>query len=333
MDCTHRGWQNVILAGHADLPGTESLPMTRLPALALTLALLTACAAPAPRQSALPAPAAPASAENFELDNLNGVVWARTAAEAEALHRQSYAMARRALEMALADPSWTAATEQSGDFSRLPPAVIVDVDETVLDTSDYMVERFRNGRPFDKVDWNRYVQRENATPIPGALDFLKYAASKGVTVFYVSNRSVADAAAGVADEVEPSRRNLAKFGFPNTDSTKTFLFRDKPRGWQEKSPRRAEVAKTHRILMLVGDNLYDFVDIEQADRDKRALAVQKHLAWLGTRWIVIANPMYGSWEQVVAGYDTGAAGRKARLEAVGVPGEVADLIADGGFER
>jgi acid phosphatase len=310
--------------------------MTRLPAIALTLLLLAACAAPAPRPStsaAAAAPATSASGENFELDNLNAVVWARTAAEAEALHRQSYAMARRALDMALADPAWTAATEQTGDFARLPPAVIVDVDETVLDTSDYMVERFRSGKPFDKVDWNRYVQRENATPIPGARDFLSYAASKGVTVFYVSNRSVADAAAGIADEVEPSRRNLAKFGFPNTDSTQTFLFRDKPRGWHEKSPRRAEVAKTHRILMLVGDNLYDFIDIENADRDKRALAVQKHLSWLGTRWIVIANPMYGSWEQVVAGHATGSAGRKARLEAVGVPGAVADRIADGGFER
>jgi acid phosphatase len=314
-------------------PEPELLPMIRLPALVLTLALLAACATPAPRAPApAPAPAAPVAAENYEFDNLGAVVWMRTAAEAEALHRQSYAMARRALDMALADPSWTAATEQSGDYSRLPPAVIVDVDETVLDTSDYMVERFRSGRSFDKADWNRYVQRENATPVPGALDFLRYAASKGVTVYYVSNRSVADAAAGLADEVEPTRRNLAKFGFPNTDSAQTFLFRNKPRGWQEKSPRRAEVAKTHRIVMLVGDNLYDFIDIENADRDKRALAVQKHAAWLGTRWIVMANPSYGSWEQVVAGYATGSAGRKARLEAVGVPGPVADRIAGGGFE-
>lgn len=314
-------------------PEPELLPMIRLPALALTLALLAACATPASRAPApAPAPAAPVAAENYEFDNLNAVVWMRTAAEAEALHRQSYAMARRALDMALADPMWTAATEQTGDFSRLPPAVIVDVDETVLDTSDYMVERFRSGRSFDKADWNRYVQRENATPVPGALDFLRYAASKGVTVYYVSNRSVADAAAGLADEVEPTRRNLAKFGFPNTDSAQTFLFRDKARGWQEKSPRRAEVAKTHRIVMLVGDNLYDFIDIENADRDKRALAVQKHAAWLGTRWIVTANPSYGSWEQVVAGRATGSAGRKARLEAVGVPGPVADRIAGGGFE-
>lgn len=308
--------------------------MTRLPALALILALLIACAAPAPRPPVVAAPKAPAvSAENFELDNLNAVVWLRTAAEAEALHRQSYAIARRALDMALADTSWTAATEQSGDFSHLPPAIIVDVDETVLDTSDYMVERFRNGRSFDKVDWNRYVLRENATPVPGAVDFLKYAASKGVTVFYLSNRSADDVAAGIVDETEPTRRNLAKFGFPDTDSQRTFLFRDKTRGWGEKGPRRAEVAKTHRILMLVGDNLYDFIDIENGDRDKRALALQKHLSWLGTRWIVIANPMYGSWEQVVVGHATGAAGRKARLEAVGVPGDVADCIADGGFER
>lgn len=313
--------------------------MRRARPLVLTAALLlfTACATTREPQPAPQAPSVPEAvarpADNFELDTLNAVVWSRTSAEAEAVYLQAYATGKRALDMALADPGWTAAVEQSGDYARLPPAIIVDVDETVLDTSDYMVERLRNGRPFSKQDWNAYVQRANATPLPGALDFLKYAASKGVTIFYVSNREGVPASPELLDEVEPTRRNLAQYGFPNTADRSTFLFRDASRGWKEKSPRRAHVAKTHRIVMMAGDNLYDFIDIENADREKRDAAVEDRIAWLGTRWLVLPNPMYGSWEALVVGDRSAAEARRAKLESVGVPGASADIIANGGFER
>lgn len=305
--------------------------------LSSTLLLMTACASTrevaAPDQPS-PAPVAvPRAADNFELDALNAVVWSRTSAEAEALYLQAYATGKRALDLALADPTWTAATEQTGDFGKLPPAIIVDVDETVLDTSDYMVDRLRNGRPFSKPDWNAYVQRANATPLPGALDFLRYAASKGVTIFYVSNREGVAASAELLDEVEPTRRNLAQYGFPNSADSSTFLFRDATRGWKEKSPRRAHIAKTHRIVMMAGDNLYDFIDIEDADRPKRDAAVEDRVAWLGTRWIVLPNPMYGSWEALIVGSSSAADARRAKLESVGVPSATADVIANGGFER
>lgn len=305
--------------------------------LSSTLLLMTACAST--REVAAPVPpsqapvAAARVADNFELDALNAVVWSRTSAEAEALYLQAYATGKRALDLALADPTWTAATEQTGDFGKLPPAIIVDVDETVLDTSDYMVDRLRNGRPFSKADWNAYVQRANATPLPGALDFLKYAASKGVTVFYVSNREGVAPSAGLLDEVEPTRRNLAQYGFPNSADNSTFLFRDATRGWKEKSPRRAHIAKTHRIVMMAGDNLYDFIDIDNADRQKRDAAVEDRIGWLGTRWIVLPNPMYGSWEALIIGGSSAADARRAKLESVGVPSATADVIANGGFER
>lgn len=298
--------------------------------------LLGGCAstrAPAPEATAPPPAEAPRAPDNYELDGLMAIVWSRTSAEAEAVYLQAYAGARRALDQALADPAWTAATEQRGDFARLPPAIIVDVDETVLDTSDYMVERLRNGRPFTKADWNGYVQRGVATPLPGALDFLKYAATRGVSVFYVSNREGAATTLGLPDEVEPTRRNLAQFGFPNTADTRNFLFRDAGRGWKEKGPRRAEIAKTHRIVMMAGDNLFDFIDIEQPTREKRDAAVEKHADWLGTRWIVLPNPMYGSWDSVIADGTDGAQARRLRLQSVGLSDASADAIANGGFER
>jgi len=152
-------------------------------------------------------------------------------------------------------------------------------------------------------------------------------------VFYLSNREGAAPAQGLLDEIEPTRRNLANFGFPDTADTRSFLFRDPNRGWKEKGPRRAEVAKTHRILMLAGDNLYDFVDVPTPSREKRDAAVEKHKGWLGTRWIVLPNPMYGSWDSVIAGTSEGADARRLRLQAVGLTPESADTIANGGFER
>ena len=134
-------------------------------------------------------------------------------------------------------------------------------------------------------------------------------------------------------EVEPTRANLAKFGFPNSADRTTLLFRDSARGWKEKGPRRQDVAKTHRIVMMAGDNLYDFIDIENADRQKRDAAIELRVSWLGTRWIVLPNPMYGSWESLVTAGLSGADGRRARLESVGVPAASADAIANGGFER
>ena len=309
-------------------------PMRTFAVSLLVLALAGCASAPTtPVAQSAPTPAAPAARppDNYQLDMLNAVTWSRTSAEAEALYLQAYSAAKRSLDQALADRTWTAATEQVGTaFADLPPAVIVDIDETVLDTSDYMIEQIRSGEPFAKASWNAYVQRENAPPLPGALDFLKYAASKGVTVYYVSNREVA--AGGYADEVEPTRRNLAKLQFPNTADTRTLLFRDAARGWKEKSPRRAEVAKTHRIVMMAGDNLYDFIDVAQATREKRDVAVEDHLAWLGTRWIVLPNPMYGSWESLLVGGEKGAAARRLKLESLGIPGPAADSIAQGGFE-
>ncbi len=316
--------------------------------LCMALALsLGACATSggkdlAQTPAAPPAAAAPAPVENFSLDLVNAVLWGRTSAEAEALYLQAYGIAKRELPAAIKDKSWTAADEQKGDFSQLPTAIIVDVDETVLDTSDYMLHQISSGKAFDKLDWNRYVHKEMATPLPGALDFLKSAASQGVTIFYVSNREVFDVAAEaqkpederLLSEVEPTRRNLAKFGFPNTADTSTFLFRDVKRGWKDKSPRRAEIAKTHRIIMLAGDNLYDFMELPsaQVSRQSRDTLVESHQAWLGTRWIFLPNPMYGSWESLFTAGKSGADARRAKLEAIGLPTATIDRIANGGFE-
>ena len=91
------------------------------------LVALVGCPKPAPVEPVVsPAPPPPPPQ-----DDVLAVTWAQTSAEADAVALTVYHAAAASLDRALADPTWTAAAEQSGDFGRLPPAIVVDVDETV----------------------------------------------------------------------------------------------------------------------------------------------------------------------------------------------------------
>ncbi|MBK9758013.1 MAG: hypothetical protein IPO88_31765 [Nannocystis sp.] len=285
--------------------------MVRLSLLTVLL-LATACEAspapvapaPATPAPATPAPAtptpapeaAPANTRTALHDGLSATAWFQTSAEFEAAALQTYNTATHALDRALADKRWTAALEQDGKFAKLPPAIIVDVDETVLDNSAYQARLIADGAEFDKETWAAWVGEAKATAIPGAREFLTAAAKKGVRVFYVSNRD-----AGV--QAEDTRKNLAALGFPDADDLGTFYFRDDSKGWKQKSPRRREIASKHRVVIVVGDNLFDFVEEDKPARERRAALVTEHSAWWGARWFVVPNPMYGSWDEALIAYD------------------------------
>src|SRR5262249_50682009 len=143
--------------------------------------------------------------------------------------------------------------EQTGAYQSLPPAVILDLDETVLDNSGYQAWMTLRGTTFDPKTWNAYVNTVTSLAVPGALEFARYADAKGVKGFYVSNRR--------AEEGPATRKNRKKPGFPRGEGVDTRLMsRKQPDGGSAKGTRRAFVAKSYRILLNVGDNLGDFVD-------------------------------------------------------------------------
>ena len=63
---------------------------------------------------------------------------------------------------ALADPTWDALPkgERSGDAGKLPPAVIVDVDETVLDNSPFQARLIRDNGDFQRYRMDCMVRAE-----------------------------------------------------------------------------------------------------------------------------------------------------------------------------
>jgi acid phosphatase len=253
----------------------------------LLVALMGCRGAAPPAVAPVPAPVAAQAPSNDAL--LFATLWVQTAAEYRAAALQSFAGATRALDENLGSPSLTAAVEQTGDFGSLPPAVIVDIDETMLDNSPFEARLIEDGGPYTEERWAAWVDERAARAIPGAVDFARHAAARGVTIFYVSNR------AGSAEEA--TRANLRSAGFPIEERFDAVLLKGE-RDWtaSEKSPRRAHVAATHRILLLVGDDLGDFLPGVRTGAPAREALIEPYASWWGTRWFVIPNPMYGSWE-------------------------------------
>ena len=231
-------------------------------------------------------------------DNLNATLWMQSAAEYKGTTQGLYRLAVVMLDKALADKSWTAAVaEQTGAYQDLPPAVILDLDETVLDNSDYQAWMVLNNESFSEKTWGAFVNTVTSRPIPGALEFTKYADAKGVKVFYVSNRT--------SDLEEATRKNMEKYGFPMGGNVDTVLLKKEREEWASsaKGPRRAHVAKDYRVLLQLGDNFGDFIDDYRGSVAERQAVMDSHKDMWGERWIVLPNPSYGSWESAAFGHD------------------------------
>ncbi len=240
-----------------------------------------------------------------ESDLLNATLWTQTSVEFKASAMAAYKLAEVMLDRALADKSWTAALEQGSDYQGKPPAVILDVDETVLDNTEYEAWLIKAKKNYSSKTWMPYVDEAISKPIPGSKEFIDYARSKGVEIFYVSNRK----APGEAG----TRKNLKDFGYYINEKMDTVLLRGEKKEWgSAKSTRRAHVAKDYRVLLLLGDNLGDFVDAKGASLADRDVILSKYKDNWSSKWITIANPMYGSWEGAAFGYKWKASGDEKR---------------------
>lgn len=260
--------------------------------LALAGLILTACTTATP--AAAPA-ATPAEAPcNPALSLVNATAWVQQSAEYRANALQAFAAAQRALDQAVADPHWVGAQEETNDDPSQPPAIILDLDETVLDNTPFEARMIRAGKMYDAAAWKQWTSEGAAPAIPGAPEFLQYAKSLGVRVFYITNRDV--------DEEPGTRKNLERLGYPLEKEVDTLLLKG-THGFDksDKGPRRAYVAASYRVLLLLGDDLNDFTAAHDKSQSERATILEQTRTWWGTRWFIIPNPVYGSWERAVTG--------------------------------
>jgi 5'-nucleotidase (lipoprotein e(P4) family) len=282
--------------------------MSRLaPITVLALLLVSACSTSTPRPEPVRDPAMAATqvapaALPLPDDNLNAVAWTQTAVERDLIYRQAYRAATLELPQALTDPTWEALPKGERKSAVVDPAktaVILDIDETALDNSPYQARLVVNGEHFDEFTWHQWCLEEKAAAVPGALEFARFAASKGVTVFYLSNRA--------SDLSEATLDNLRKLGFPiANDEVFLGLGAIVPgceQNGSDKGCRRELISRNYRVLLQIGDQLGDFVDVIANTPEGRQQAVAPYLDWIGQRWFVLPNPTYGSWEPALFNND------------------------------
>ena len=200
-------------------------------------------------------------------------LWYQKSAEMRALYYQCF----RNAEIALAENlAWADGV--------LPPAVVLDIDETVLDNSPFQGWQVMESKSFNNDDWRRWVELACAAALPGAVEFTRYADSLGVEVFYVSNRTV--------QEMGPTIENMTALGFANADSMHMLLKETS----SSKVERRAKIGNDYDIILLIGDNLADFSGIyEDRGDDLGFAAVEADRELFGSQYIILPNPMYGNW--------------------------------------
>lgn len=210
---------------------------------------------------------------------LLATAWYQQSAEMRACYYQAYNLAKVTLK------------ENKQNYKGPKPiAVVLDIDETVLNNSPFEAKLMVDRQNYSDSAWMAWSAREEAKALPGAADFISYARELGVEVFFISNR--------IEEERERTLKNLAEAGMA-VDSAHLLLY-DLSKKTSCKDERRDAVSANYEIILFVGDNLGDYTSL--FDRRDSSLALQLADSLrddFGRKFIVLPNPMYGEWENAI----------------------------------
>jgi 5'-nucleotidase (lipoprotein e(P4) family) len=207
---------------------------------------------------------------------VNATIWFQRSPEMKALYYQGYNLAKLRL------------AEFAKQKTSKPKAVVVDIDETMLDNSPFEAQQIIESKGFTSESWKAWSDFARAKALPGAVEFSHYCDSLGVAVIYISNRTT--------DEVKSTLKNLDSLGF-SFAKPEYLYFKD---GVSSKKIRRDKVSEKYAIVMLIGDNLNDLSEVfESRGEDWGTSVVEQNKKEFGNRFIVLPNPMYGEWEKNV----------------------------------
>ncbi len=234
-------------------------------------------------------------------DNTDAVIWLQSSTEYAAVTEGIYAAATAALE----------AMAQNASAPTDGMAIVLDVDETVLDNSPYQGQLIFDEANYGRESWDRWVALRAATEVPGVVGFIENAQSLGFHVAFVTNRPcrARPDSADVCPQVEDTRVNLEAVGI-DTSLTTLFLRGERPPEpcrallapgeqatgtWSssDKTSRRACVELDREIVMLFGDQLGDFTEEHGAPGRQTAAGFKEN--W-GRIWFMLPNPTYGGWK-------------------------------------
>lgn len=251
------------------MAGTNQKKITLGVAIGIALLALTGCAQP-PKTDLQ-------AGQRLADQSVLALNWFQQSGEYQALSHQAFNSAKLAFDLAKATPG-------------KKKAVVVDLDETMLDNSPYSGWQVKQGQPFAAATWAKWSQAEQAGAVPGAVQFARYVNSHQGTMFYVSNRKQSEYAATVA--------NMQKLGFTGMSEKTVLLSGDT----SNKQPRFDAIKNAgYDIVVYAGDNLNDFgAATYHKDNAQRRAFVADNQSKFGTEYIVLPNPLYGDWESGMA---------------------------------
>jgi len=201
----------------------------------------------------------------------DGLHWFRDSSERKAAYIEVYraaAESARKLSQGLAPQSW---------------GVILDIDETILDNSEYQRRLALSGKKYETSTWDAWVREAAAPVLPGAKTFIDTVIDElHGQVILVTDRT--------QKQCPVTEQNLAKVFIRYL---KPILCDDT--GKRDKNARFRLVIDGNppsapdkiNVLIWVGDNINDFPNLSQGAAGDEAE--------FGVHYFVLPNPMYGSW--------------------------------------
>ena len=202
----------------------------------------------------------------------NDVRWVRESKEYVALCNQVYANAIDKLQDTISPNNY------SLNIINNSYAVVMDLDETVLDNSDYQVELYNKNEQYNPDSWDEWVVKEDAKLVPGAYDYISFLRNHNIQIIFISNR--------MHKRLQETKNNMLELGI-YSDNDIYLLRLDRA---DKKTIRRAEIFnstgrmkdfKQFEIIQYLGDAIGDF-EVDNLDR-------------FGLDQFVFPNPMYGKW--------------------------------------
>jgi 5'-nucleotidase (lipoprotein e(P4) family) len=236
---------------------------------------LGSCCAPKPENSTVAVE--PKNAQEY-LEA--ATLFTQQAGEYRALCHQAYNLAELRLKEAL---------------TRNPqnPAVVLDLDETVLDNSAFTAWQVSSANAYNEELWAQWTDLAEAPEVPGATRFLKLADSLGVTLYYISNRSVS--------ALQSTIKNMQNLGMPQLEEAH---FKLKTTTSNKESRRQEVIDAGHEIVLFIGDNLGDYHHRwDKQSNEKRNASVDSLATDFGSKFIVLPNTLYGTWEGAIYNFD------------------------------
>jgi 5'-nucleotidase (lipoprotein e(P4) family) len=208
------------------------------------------------------------------------LLWVANSAEYKALCYQAYNLAKLRLDQRLSSRR------------AKKPAIVLDLDETVLSNLPYYLTLYLEGEEYSEESWRIWVEHRAAEAIPGTKEFLDYAKSCNVEIFYISNRS--------EKSIDATFDNIAALGLPITRDH--LLLKNEI---DSKETRREVVRQGFEIILLIGDNLIDFNELfdKKPTSKHRDELVTKNYKDYGDKFIMLPNPLYGQWFSSLLNYD------------------------------